>query len=158
MSRSAPSMVKTLAQPAHRSDAMPSVRLARNDNGDGNVIFDLLTAAGWDLTGVVVDPKDLYPYWLVAEQAGRVVGCIQVAISKPIGYMELLAVEKTLPAAQQAVLVKALCYAAMGTLKRAGATLAGGTVSFEDKSWKTILKRRGCVVIGSGNRLLKRLV
>lgn len=138
-----------------------SVRMATN--ADGPQIMVLLCSAGLDVSGMdFIDWHDIYPYWLVAEQAERgaasIVGCIQVAISKPIGYMELLSVDRRLPKPQQALLVKALCYAAMGTIKRSGAVLSSGMVTFDDKSWKNILKRRGAVVLASGNKFVKRLV
>lgn len=137
------------------SPPTPAIRLATSR--DGGMVSVLLTNAGFDLTGLPIDFNDLYPHWLVAEHEGRLVGCIQVALSKPIGYMELLAVDRTLPHPLQATLVKALCYGAMGTLKRYGATLVGGMVAFEEKNWKRVLKRRGAVVIASGNKFVKRL-
>lgn len=141
--------------------ALPAVRMATNH--DGPQIAVLLCNAGWDVSVMAfIDWHDIYPYWLVAEQPARgdasIVGCIQISISKPIGYMELLAIDRRIPKTEQAVLVKALCYAAMGTLKRSGATMAGGMITFDDKSWKNILKRRGAVVLGSGNKFVKRLV
>lgn len=143
-------------QPVRVPEQVPRVRLATNQ--DGAMIGVLLTNAGFDLTGLPISWDDLYPYWLVAELDGELVGCIQVAFSKPIGYMELLAVDRSLSHTLQASLVKALCYQAMATLKKGGCTLSGGMVAFEDKNWKKVLKRRGCVIIASGNKFVKRLV
>lgn len=147
---------ETLISTPTRRAALPTVRLARNDDGDS--IAALLQQVGWDVQNVEVDWRDIYPYWLVAEQDGVFIGCIQTLLSKPVGRLEFLAVRPDLSHQLQALTVRALILGGSATLKAHGVSLVAGTVPHELKSYKRILKNRGAVVIGTGAVILKRLV
>lgn len=135
---------------------LPSLRVASNDDGDA--IENLLIELGWRVEGVEIDWHDIYPFWLVAEQDGVFIGCIQTVISKPVGRLEFLAVRQDLSHQVQALTVRALVLAGCATLKQAGSTLIAATIPHELKSYKRVLKNRGAVVIGTGSIILKRLV
>ena len=135
---------------------LPSVRIAQNEDGEN--IAALLKSVGWHVEGIEIDWSDIYPYWLVAEQDGVFIGCIQVLMSKPVGRLEFLAVRQDLSHPLQALTVRALILGGSATLKMHGSTLVAGTVPHELKSYKRVLKNRGAVVIGTGSVVLKRLV
>ncbi len=135
---------------------LPSLRIASND--DGGNIEALLKSVGWDVQNVEIDWHDIYPFWLVAEQDGVFIGCIQTLISKPVGRLEFLAVKSELSHQMQALTVRALVLGGCATLKQAGSTLVAATIPHELKSYKRVLKNRGAVVIGTGSVILKRLI
>ena len=58
------------------------IGLASNEDGDG--IHRLVLTSGFEIPGL--DWHDIYPHWLVAEIEGKIVGCLQVCLGKPIGY------------------------------------------------------------------------
>jgi hypothetical protein len=141
-------------QKRHRQ-ALPTIRLARN--ADGQAISELLTSLGWHAEGLIIDWNDIAPFWLVAEQDGVFIGCIQTLLSKPIGRLEFLAVRPDLSHPLQALTVRALVLGGCATLEKFGATAVAGTVPHELKSYKRVLKNRGAVVINTGSVFLKRL-
>ena len=132
---------------------MTSIRMAQNT--DGETIQGLVQHAGFTIDGI--DWSDVYPYWLVAETGGLVVGCIQVLPGKPIGHTGMLAVRLDHVPREKARAVKKLVIAAMAVLKQGGAQLAMGVVPFELRSYKRALKNRGAVVVSRGNVLAARL-
>ena len=134
-------------------DKLPSIRMAFDK--DGGVISRLVRENGFKDEGI--DWSHVYPYWLVAEYNGEVVGCIQVRISIPVGGLELLSVKQDLDHTMKSLIVKSLLLCGSSTLKQAGANMAAGVIPFEMKSWKKLLKRRGCVSIGVGNVMARRL-
>lgn len=131
------------------------VRLAMNE--DGNVIKGLLDTFILESQLDDVDWTDIYPYWLIAESDGYPVGCIQVCPGKPIGRLEMLAVDQSLPHPVTAKIVQALLLQGLATLRKMGSQLASGMIPFEMKQYKKILRKRGAVVIFAGNALIKRL-
>ncbi len=129
------------------------VRLAQNEDGDD--IHRLLLSGGFEIEGL--DWHDIYPHWLVAEIEENVVGCFQVCLGKPIGFVEFLATEESLGHRDRACVVKALFDQALAALKTYGAQMASGSIPFELKAYKRVVKRRGGVVLYSGNTFVKRL-
>ncbi len=129
------------------------IRLATN--ADGPQIGELVLVAGFDVHGL--DWSNIEPYWLVADEDDEVVGCVQVLPGLPIGRLELLALDEDLTHRQQAVIVRDLLEHGAATLTLGGAQLAAGLIPFTHKTYKRILKKRGCVVIATGNMLAKPL-
>ena len=118
---------------------------------DGSVIKELVH--GDD----ALDWSAVYPYWLLASFDDRPVGCVQVCPSSPVGRMENLATEDDIDPRLRAMVVKKLMEAGYQTLREMGAQMAMATISFDKRSFKKLLKRRGCVVVDNGNVLAKRL-
>ena len=130
------------------------VRLATNE--EGNDVHGLVYSSGVRIEGL--DWSDIYPHWLAAEIEGKIVGCIQVCLGKPIGMIEYLATDEALSHKDRARVVLALFDQALGSLKTYGAQMASGSIPFELKAYKRVVKRRGGVVLYSGNVFVKRLV
>lgn len=122
-------------------------------NADGPRIGELVAEGGFDVVGL--DWTRIEPYWLVADNGEEIVGCLQVLPGRPAGRLELLAAEDSLTHREKAMVIKALITQGLTTLKLAGAQLATGMVPFEHKAYKRLLKKRGAVVIASGNMLAK---
>lgn len=131
-----------------------NVRLGVNE--ESNHIRGLVAATQADIEGL--DWSDIYPYWLVAETDGNIVGCLNVSLSKPIGRLDLLAIDKSLRPHARGRVVRALILQGIATLKQAGSNATMSIVPFELRSYKRILKKHfGAVVAGQGNVMIKRL-
>ena len=126
------------------------IRLAANEDADR--IKELLPMRA------DFDWSDIYPYWLVAEIDGEIVGCINVALSNPIGILDQMAVDFSLNSHAKGKVVRALIIQGLGTLKAAGASASVSMIPFELKSFKRVLKKHfGSVVVNQGNIILTRV-
>ena len=130
------------------------IRLAQD--GDGARIGALARASGFSLEGIDWT-AGVYPNWLVAERDGAVVGAIQIILSKPIGWLEMLSLDPELSRRQKALAVKALILSGGAALRRFGAQMAMGCVPDEMTSYKRVLVKRGVVDTGSGFVMAMRL-
>jgi hypothetical protein len=127
-------------------------RLALNE--DGERIDELASKQ----TGPGLDWSDIYPYWLVAEKDGKIIGCLNVAPSKPVGRLDFLALDDSLSPHTRSKAVRGLILQGMATLLAGGSTASVSIVPFELKSYKKILKKHfDATVIGQGNMIIKRL-
>ncbi len=131
----------------------PTIRVS--EDGDGERIHELLRGMGFTIDGL--DWASVANYWLVAETEGRIVGCVQFIAGKPVAWAELLAYDPALGHVMRAKVVKALVENVIGAAGMFGATAVMGSVPFELKSYKKIIKRRGGVMVASGNLFAKRL-
>lgn len=123
---------------------------------DGPAIGRLITDAGWSIDGL--DWSNVAPFWLVASDAGKIVGCIQVALSRPIGYLEMLAVDTGITDGfKRQALVQDLLTQGLAVHHRNGCQMVAGVVPFAMKGFKKVLKKRGCRVVAYGNVMVKRL-
>lgn len=132
----------------------PTIRVSRD--ADGERIHELLQGMGFSIDGV--DWSTVGSYWLIAEVEDRVVGCIQFIAGKPVAWVELLAYDQSLGHVMQAKVVKALVENAVGAAGMFGAGALMGSIPFEMKSYKRVVKRRGGVMVSSGNIFAKRLM
>ncbi len=148
--------IESAALPAKRvvkTNEVVQIRMAKN--AEGPTIYQLVTDNGFSVDGL--NWNDIEPYWLVCVQDGDIVGTIQVAPSKPIGRLEMLSVDKTLSHTLRTIVVIQLLIYGSATLKASGSQMASGLIAFEEKSFKKILKKQGCVSLGVGNMMAKRL-
>ena len=129
------------------------IRIATNE--DGPRIGELAAFSGFAIEGI--DWSRVHPFWLAAERDKIIIGALQIILSCPIGWLEMLSVDPELSHIQRAKTTKALVNAGLLSLKRFGAQVAMWSVPFELKSYKKILKKRGAVVTSSGNVMAKLL-
>ncbi len=130
-----------------------TVRIASDD--DGPRIGELGREQGFPIDDI--DWSRVNPYWLVAEDDGRIIGALQFCLALPMGWLEMMFINQELSHRERAQTVKALVERGLLALKAFGAQLAMGSVSLEMKSFKRIMKRRGGVVLSSGSLMAKRL-
>lgn len=126
-------------------------------NAEGERIRDLLVKTGFNYQGLGFDWSDIEPYWLVALVNGQILGCVQMCPGKPIARMEMLAVDEDLAPRLRAVLVKELILSAMAGLKISGCQAISALINFDMKPFKRFLKKRGAVVLTSGNLMIRRV-
>ena len=126
------------------------IRLARNE--DGPRISDLV------FQPLDLDWSDVYPYWLVYEKDGDIVGCLNVSLSKPIGRLDFLGLDDSLNSHARGKVVRELVFQGIATLKADGSQACLSVIPFELKSYKRILKKHfNAIVAGQGNMIMKRL-
>lgn len=127
-----------------------NVRIAIND--DGKRIGELVKANGFQIYGL--DWDDIMPYWLVAEKNGQITGTIMVSLGKPIGRLEMMAINQEMPHKTKTNTVKALLTQGMATLRKSGSQIVMGAIPFRLKSYKKILQRKGGNIAFSGNMFI----
>ncbi len=132
----------------------PIIRVSEDD--DGPYIHGLLAGMGFTIDGL--DWSGTAGFWLIAEIGDQIVGCVQLIAGKPVGWLELLAYDQELSDRNRAKVVKGLLEGGMGGLGMFGASAVMGSIPFEHKSYKAIVKKRGFVIVNSGNLIAKRLV
>ena len=128
------------------------IRLALNE--DGPRVEELASPQ----TGPGLDWSGIYPYWLVAEKEGKIIGCLNVALSKPVGRLDILAIDNSLSPHARGKAVRELILQGIATLKASGSTACLSIVPFKLKSYKRILKKHfNAVVVEQGNVIIRRL-
>lgn len=89
--------------------------------------------------------------WLVAEIDGRLVGAVQVCMTRPVGRLELLSVVDDLDHRTRAAVVKTLTAAGLTTLQHLGCPIAACFVAQHDRGFRRMLKKRlGAQVVNAG--------
>ena len=132
--------MKTTVRPAIRDDAAAIKRLLAASGQDLPVAFD-----------------DVAGYWIVAERGGAIVGCLQVCYGRPIGCLEMMALDDNLSAIASGQARWELALTGMAMLYKNGATFVRCFIPFRDKAHKNALRKRGAKVADQGNMMLRKL-
>lgn len=127
---------------------MIAYRLATDD--DGADLKRLVKNAGFTIENI--EWVGLHPFWVVAYDEIGVRGCVQVCPGRPIGRLEMLAVDTDDPI-PRARIVRGLLTNGCATLRSMGTQLVMGMIPFEMRAYKKALKKRGAVVVNQGNML-----
>ena len=126
------------------------IRIASDD--DGPTIGALAWDNGFRLKGVTWDR--VYPYWLVAELKGDIVGAVQISHGIPVARVETLCMSDKLSHRERAICARQILVVAMITLRSSGAQAVTSLVPFKLKSYKQLIKNRGGKVVDSGNMIM----
>ena len=130
------------------------IRLATNEAGP--LIADLLRENGIGLE--YANWKDIGGSWLIATLDDDVIGCMQVLVGKPAGYLEFLFVKPSAPFKFRAIAVRKLLIQGFATLKFFGAQYVGGAVSTKNAKFRQVLTDLGFVKCSETELVIKRLV
>lgn len=133
------------------------VQLRLAEEKDAPALKRLVEQDGFVFDDWEVDWKSAYPYWLLAEDQGVVLGLLQVLPSRPIGHLEMLVVDPSLQAESRMVVIKALLDQGRAALQVHGAQCISGLIPFDHVSYRKIAYRLGYRTIASGNVMLRRL-
>lgn len=128
------------------------IDLAQNDEGDDIAAVLLANDVEFE-----ADWSTVFPHWLVATVEGRIVGCCQILVSKPIGYIEFLFVHPETPFKLRAIALRKLLLGGISTLHRAGCQYVGGAVDTKNKKFANVLADLKFFRAGSADLLVKRL-
>ena len=121
-----------------------TVRL--NDYHDLPVIQALYESSGKEPYPLWNWSCNTHGWWLIAEDAaGRALGCVQLYLSQPQAFLDLLCVPTVLPKRLKAMVVKTLCFGAVDVLRSFGVH----TFSFQvgSREWGRILRRYGAQLV-----------
>jgi len=130
-----------------------NVRFATND--EGLRVAELLDVSGFTIDDL--DWSEIYPNWLIAEENEEVIGCLQIIPSKPVGWLELLSLERNMGKKRKARAVKALVSNGAALLKGMGAQVAMGVIPADLGEYIKVLEHRGAREANRGIILAKRL-
>lgn len=132
---------------------MVEIRLA--SNAMGPVIADILKENGIELLGAKWD--NVSPHWLIATVDDEVIGCLQLIVSKPVGYLEFLYVRKAAPFKLKAIAIRKLMIQGMGTLTLAGCQYVGSAISKRNQKFADVIEKLNVTKLQPGDMYLKRL-
>ena len=105
-----------------------------------------------------LDWTKLFPFWLVAEGLeGRILGCMQLVPSLPVGFFEFLSFDPRLGFLQKGRVLKSLETIGEAWLKKAGVQYLGVHIQPQAKSWAQVLRSRGFVSQGMTALYSRRL-
>lgn len=132
---------------------MVEIRLAVN--AAGPAIAEVLKE-----NGIILEHADwtnIAPCWLIATVEDDVIGCVQIVVSKPVGYMEFLFVRKSAPFKLRAIAIRKLLIQGFGTLRMAGCAYVGATVAQSNKKFLDVIAKLNSNKAFSGDLYVKRL-
>lgn len=129
------------------------IRLAVNEAGP--LISQVLADNGITLDGA--DWSKVFPHWLIATVGDEVIGCVQVAISKPVGYLEFLFVRPSVPFKLRAIAIRKLMIQGFATLHMAGCQYVGGVVAQKNAKFANVLGNLHFVKTFDADVYVKRL-
>jgi hypothetical protein len=132
---------------------MVEVRLAVNEAGPK--IEVVLKANGIHLAGA--DWNAVFPHWLIACVDELVIGCCQVVHSKPVGYVEFLAVHPEAPFKIRAIALRKLMIQSINSLHAYGTQYVGGIVARENKKFVPVIEKMGFVKTYPADVYVKRI-
>lgn len=129
------------------------IRLAVNEAGPA--IAAVLKENGIELPAA--DWSKVFPHWLIATAGDDVIGCCQVVVSKPVGYVEFMFVRKSVPFKLRAIAIRKLIIQSMATLHLAGCEYVGGVIGTANFKFANVLEKLNFVKTYSADMHVKRL-
>ena len=130
------------------------VRMAQNDE---NVVVSNLVAEIFNMGGWMPEFETIFPYWLVAEISGEVVGTINMRISLPVSSIEMLAMDPTLTTVERNAVSMMLIDSAITCCGAAGCSVFSCMIPEEMQSYLEVLLDRGMEVGSKGSILFGRI-
>ena len=126
--------------------------------GEGPILHSLCRASGkWEIEGLdwTFDP---YPYWLVAELNGGIVGCVQVVPSVPFAFLEFLSIMPHLSHRDKAIVARNLSLQGKKNCRLMGAQFVATNIQPGLDSWARIMERHAGAVkwFDGGKTMLMR--
>lgn len=129
------------------------IRLAVNEAGPA-------IAAVLKENGIVLERADwskVFPHWLIATVGDDVVGCCQVIVSKPVGYVEFLFVRPSVNFKLKAIAIRKLMVQSLATLRLADCAYVGATVSQANKKFSDVIAKIDFVKAFPGDLFVKKM-
>ena len=130
------------------------MRLAVNEAGKD--IEAILKANGVSLPDA--DWSDVFPHWLNATEADKVIGCCQIMHGKPVGFVEFLYVDPKAPYKLRVIALHKLAISAMATLNFAKSKYIAGFIDQQNWKLSEVLQKHKFIKIAVGAVIVKVLV
>ena len=138
--------------------ARPEITVRLAENVEGPIVGYLLLLNGFVFEDWEIDWSDIHPYWLAALVEDRIEGVIQVCPSKPVGWLEYLAVHPRHGKRMKARLTQDLIAMGRAFLKAQGSQGASGVIPEDMPSYRAVAEKRGWRSISTGDVMFARLV
>jgi len=123
------------------------VRLAQDSEASivANLVSEIFHMGGWF-------PKfeTVFPYWLVAEIAGEIVGTINIRLSLPFSSVEMQAIDPNLSPFDKARVVHMLTDSAMVICAASGSEAVSSMIPEDQPGYLKTAKKKGYVVGSKG--------
>lgn len=103
------------------------------------------------------DWSKVFPHWLIATVGDDVVGCCQVIVSKPVGYVEFLFVRPSVNFKLKAIAIRKLMVQSLATLRLADCAYVGATVSQANKKFSDVIAKIDFVKAFPADLYVKRM-
>jgi hypothetical protein len=130
------------------------VRMAQNDEASvvSNLVSEIFNMGGW-----MPEFEIIFPYWLLAEISGEVVGTVNLRISLPVSSIEMLAMDPTLTHIDRTRVAMMLIDSAITCCGAAGSAVFSCMIPDEMQSYKDVLMDRGMEMGAHGSILFGRI-
>ena len=142
--------VKTRAQITRDS---VEIRLAVDEAGP--LIAEILKENGVVLEGAKWD--SVFPHWLLATCGDEAIGCCQVLVAKPVGFVEFLFVRKSVPFKVRALAIRKLMLQSIATLHLHGCSYAGCLVATKNFKFANVIEKLNAVKMYQADVWAKRV-
>ena len=145
----------TMSRPSRSQILRDSVVVRLATAQAGPMIAELLKENGIELNGA--DWSKVSPHWLIATVEESVIGCCQVVVSKPIGYMEFLLVKPSVSFKLRAIALRKLAIQGMSTLYYGGAQYVAGMVAVKDQKFLDVIEKLNVLPLYTAHLVCKRI-
>lgn len=135
----------------HRPDV--KVRMAQNE--EAHLVANLVDEI-FNLGGESLEFETVFPYWLVAEIAGEIVGTINLRISLPVSSVEMMSIDPKLDRRERGTVSSMLTDSAVAICAASGASMVSSMIPDSLPSYLKVAKRRGYVVGNHGSIVFGR--
>lgn len=132
---------------------MVEIRIAVDASGPA--IARVLKENGIELSGA--DWSRVFPHWLIATVDEHVIGCCQVIIGKPVGYVEFMLVRPEVPFKLRAIALRKLILSSIGQLNHFGCQYVGGVVATKNLKFANVIEKLNFVKTYPADLYVKRL-
>lgn len=129
------------------------VRLAQDSEAQivGNLVAEIFHMGDWQ-----PEWKTVFPYWLVAEIAGEIVGTINIRISLPFSSVEMLSLDPELDKVNRMRVTGMLTDSAIVIAAASGSEAVSSMIPDNMESYLKIAKRKGYIVGNHGSIVFGR--
>lgn len=121
----------------------------------GALIADLLKANEVELPEA--DWSSLLPQWLIATVDDDVIGCCQVLVARPVGFVEFFFIHPKAPFKYRAIAVRKLCLQSINTLYQAGCQYVAGYLHLDNKKFGDVLTKMNFGRLSKAELYVKRM-
>jgi hypothetical protein len=129
------------------------VRLAQNSEAHlvAKLVSEIFHMEDWELKF-----ESVFPYWLVAEIAGEIVGAVNLRISIPISSVEMLTIDPKLTWKQRATVGCLLIDSAAAIVASSGSEAVSSMIPDSMPDYLKVVKSEGYVVGNHGSIVFGR--
>ena len=134
----------------------PDIKVRMAQDEEALVVSNLVSEI-FDMGGWMPEFDTIFPYWLVAEISGEIVGTVNLRLSLPVSSIEMLAMDPKLSHIDRTRVSMMLIDSAIVCCGAAGATVFSCMIPEEMKSYREVLMDRGMEVGAKGSILFGRI-